>query len=371
MKSNDIPFVDLTARARGVHEEIMEAVARVSLSAEYSGGTFVERFESEFAAFLGAPRFAGASSGSDALLLALKALGIGEGDEVILPASTFIATAFAAVRLGAVPVFADIDPVTWQIDPESVEARITDRTRAVIGVHLYGQAFPVDDILTLTHPRGIRLIEDCAQSQGTLYRGRPAGTLSDAGCFSFYPTKNLGACGQAGGLACADPEADRLVRVLRAQGSQHAGVHEVVGYNMRLDGMQAAILSALLKHLPAWNARRAGIMARYRGEITCPALTFQGELPHTRPAWYVAVACVPDRENFLAHMKARGIRCGVHYPRPCHLQPSTAYLGGRPGDLPNAERLAAQCVSLPLYPEMTEEQITRVIDACNDYKPQL
>ena len=363
----DIPFIDLEARMRGVQPLVMEAVARVCETAQFSGGTFVERFERDFSAFLGAPRFAGVSSGSDALFLALCALGVKPGDEVIVPAATFVATAFAVMRLGARPVFADCDPVTWQIDPESVERRVGSKTRAIIGVHLYGQAFPTDALRALAQPRGIKLIEDCAQSQGTVYRGRQAGTLSDAGCFSFYPTKNLGACGQAGGVACADPDVDRAVRILRAQGAQANGVHERVGYNMRLDGMQAAILSAMLGRLDAWNVRRSEIVGRYRAEVDNPALVFQGELPDTRPAWYVAVACVDDREAFLRHMRSRGILCGVHYPRPCHLQPATACLGHRAGDLPNSEYLAAHCVSLPLYPEMTGDQIDRVVEACNAY----
>jgi dTDP-4-amino-4,6-dideoxygalactose transaminase len=269
------------------------------------------------------------------------------------------------MRLGAVPVFVDCDPVTWQIDPLSVQRAVTRRTRAIIGVHLYGQAFPVEEINALARCHDLRVIEDCAQSQGTVYRASPVGTLTDAGCFSFYPTKNLGACGQAGGVACADAAADRRIRSMRAQGVDGNGTHVELGYNMRMDGMQAAILSAMLPHLPEWNRRRAEIMGRYRAGIVNPGIRFQGELPHTRPAWYLAVVCVPDRPRFLRHMADRGINCGIHYRQPCHLAPAMAALGYRRGDLPNAENLADHCVSLPLYPELEEADVERVIEACN------
>lgn len=363
----DIPFIDLKAHIGALQPEIMDALARVCASADFSGGTFVEPFERQFAEFIGAERFAGVSNGSDALLLALRALGIGSGDEVILPASTFIATAFAPMRLGAVPVFADCDPVTWQIDPVDVERRITRRTRAVIGVHLYGQAFPLDEIRAIAAAHGLKVLEDCAQSQGTLYRGRAVGALSDAGSFSFYPTKNLGACGQAGGVACADEAADRAVRVMRAQGAAVTYLHDVLGYNMRMDGMQAAILSVMLPKLPGWNARRAAIVAQYREGIHNPALRFQGELDYTDPAWYLCVVCVDDRDAFMRHMKDRGIACGIHYRVPCHLQKAAAHLGYRRGDLPNAEYLADHCVSLPLFPELTEQDVERVIEACDRF----
>lgn len=365
MSRSDIPFIDLKAHTRFVAGEIRDAVARVCATADYSDGAFVERFEGEFANYLGAPGFIGVSNGSDALFLALRALGISEGDEVILPASTFIATAFAPMRLGATPVFADCDPMTWQIDPLSAERRITERTRAIIGVHLYGQAFPVDKINQLACQHGLKVLEDCAQSQGTMYRGRSVGTLSDAGCFSFYPTKNLGACGHAGGVTCADEAADRAIRIMRSQGANADGTHIKLGYNMRMDGIQAAILSAMLSHLPAWNEKRAKIVRRYRAEIFNPDICFQGELSYTRPAWYLAVVCVPDRQRFLRYMADLGITCGVHYRQPCHLTPAMAALGYRRGDLPNAENLADHCVSLPLYPELEEADVERVIEACN------
>ena len=370
MRGPVIPFMDLTEHIRRLQPKIQEATAQVCATTAFSGGEFVERFERDFAAFIGAPHFAGVSSGSDALMLALLAYGIGPGDEVIVPANTFIATAFAPMRIGARPVFADCDRDAWQIDPGSVEAHLTDRTRAIIGVHLYGQAFPLDELNALARRKGLKLLEDCAQSQGTLYRGRRVGALSDAGCFSFYPTKNLGACGQAGGTACRDEEADRKVRMLRAQGSIQHYHHEAIGYNMRMDSIQAAILTEKLPFLESWNARRAAIVERYRREILNPALTFQAEYEYTSPAWYLAVVCVDDRKDFLRFMQERNILCGIHYPIPCHLQAATRHLGGCAGDLPNAEYQAAHCVSLPLFPELTDESVDRVIEACISYGRQ-
>ena len=367
MKPEEIPFVDLKEQNRGLSAEIADAAARVLMCASFSGGPFVKRFEEEFAAFLRFSRFAGVSSGSDALFLALKALGIGCGDEVIVPDNTYVATAFAVVRAGARPVFADCDSKTWQIDPVSAEKCITSKTRAVIGVHLYGQAFPVEEMAGLADSYALKMIEDCAQSAGTLYRGEMTGTLCDAGCFSFYPTKNLGACGQAGGVACADEEADALVRLMRAQGETRKYRHDFTGYNMRLDDLQAAILSVKLPHLAKWIERRSEIVSRYHREIHNPLIQFQSDLPHTRPAWHLAVACVDERERFLRFLGDRGIRCGIHYPVPCSLQRAFSDFGYRAGDLPCSLYLAEHCVSLPLYPELDDEKVERVIDACCAY----
>ena len=364
----EIPFIDLKQQNDALHAEIMEAIAAVCHSSAFSGKPCVNVFEDAFRAFLGAEHFAGVSSGSDALFLALQALGVGAGDEVIVPANTFIATAFAAMRLGAVPVFADCDPITWQIDPDAVKTLLTEKTRAVIGVHLYGQAFPVDELREITQRNGLYLLEDCAQSQGTAFRGRTVGTLSDAGCFSFYPTKNLGAFGQAGGVASRDPAVDRRIRLAREQGSEKRYHHEVLGYNMRMDAIQAAVLTVKLSHLKAWNRRRSEIVRAYREGITNSALQFQGELPYTDPAWYLAVVCVPEREGFLRHMEDHGIHCGIHYPIPCHLQPVMKELGYHKGSLPHCEYLAEHCVSLPLFPELPDEDVQRVIDACNGYE---
>lgn len=360
--------MDLKDQIDSLQPEITAALEKVCRSAAFSDGIFVDQFEKEFADFLGAANFAGLSSGSDALFLGLKALGIGPGDEVIVPANTFIATAFAPMRLGAVPVFADCDPLTWQIDPVSAEQKIGPKTRAVIGVHLYGQAFPVDELRQLTDAHGLKLLEDCAQAQGSLYRGRAAGTLSDAGCFSFYPSKNLGAYGQAGGICCADEQIDRVVRIMRSQGESRKYRHEMLGYNMRIDALQAVVLSAKLPHLSAWNERRAQIVRQYRDEIHNPALQFQAESELTKPAWYLAVVCVDDRDHFLAYMEDNNIHCGVHYPVPCHLQPAMKDLGYHPGDLPRAEYQTAHCVSLPLYPELPDQDAAYIIDVCNTYK---
>lgn len=362
-----IPCFDLQEQTKALKSDILQAVSRVCDQTAFSDGPFVEAFEKEFGEFLNAPAFAGVSSGSDALFLALRALGAQSGDQVIIPANTFIATAYAVQRLGATPVFADCDPVTWQIAPDSVRAQITEKTVGIIGVHLYGQMFPVKEILKIAREANLFLVEDCAQSQGSLYEGQVAGTFGNAGCFSFYPAKNLGALGEAGGIASADASLIHRVKRMRSQGSTVRYCHEELGYNMRMDGIQAAILSAKLKHLPAWNARRAEIVRTYRQRIQNDRITLQGQLAHTQPAWYLAVVCVDDRTRFLDFMAREGIHCGIHYPVPCHLQQAMVEYGCKEGDYPVAEWQAAHCVSLPLYPEMTREDMERVIDACNRY----
>ena len=365
--SGPIPAFTLRRQTEALREELFSAVCRVAEDCAFSGGPYTAAFEKDFAAFLGAGRFLGVSNGSDALLLALLAMGIGPGDEVIVPANTFIATVFSVLRAGAVPIFADCDPCLWEIDPSSVKKKITARTRAVIGVHLYGPAFPLVEISRLASSAGIRLIEDCAQSHGTLYHGTCVGIAADAGCFSFYPSKNLGAWGEAGGLCLSSPELHEKATRIRNQGSESKYHHTETGCNMRMDGIQGAVLSVKLKHLAAWNAARARIMEIYHAEIPGQCIRFQSVLPDTVPAWHLAVICVDDRSRFLRHMEDCGITCGMHYPVPCHLQPAVASLGGRPGDFPNAEYLSEHCVSLPLFPEMTDTEIGRVVDACRSY----
>ena len=363
-----IPCIDLKEQTQLLKEDVLKAVSAVFDEAAFSGGPFVETFEKEFAEFLNCSYFAGVSNGSDALFLALRGLGVKPGDQVIVPANTFIATAFAVQRLGAEPVFADCDPYTWQIDPNSVRECITDKTVGIIGVHLYGQLFPVKEILEIADEAGLFLVEDCAQSQGALYEGKAAGTFGDAGCFSFYPTKNLGAFGEAGGVASANLALDERIKRMRAQGSRVRYCHEELGFNMRMDGIQAAVLSVKLKHLKDWNARRSQIWSAYRTGICNDRLIMQKELPHTTPAWYLAVVCVDDRERFLQHMEKQGVHCGVHYAVPCHLQEAMAELGYKNGDCPVAEWQAAHCVSLPLYPEMDDTAVDQVICACNCYE---
>ena len=363
-----IPHMDLSRQMRALDREITDALHGVVTDCAFSGGAYVESFEREFAAWLGGTRFAGVSSGTAALLLALRALGVGQGDEVILPANTFIATAWAPAYLGATPVFADCDPFTWELDPASAETKITKRTRAIIGVHLYGQAFPLQETMHLAGAYGLKLVEDCAQAQGTRYGYARVGTFGDAGCFSFYPGKNLGACGEAGGVCTRDPELERRVKMLRNQGAEVRYRHDEVGYNMRMDGFQAAILSLKLRRLEVWNQRRKEIYDRYREEIRNPLIVFQGQRPDTEPAWHLAVCCVDHRERFMAHMTDRGISCGIHYPIPCHLQKAFSELHYQEGDLPNVEYLAAHCVSLPLFPELTEQEVGYVVAACNAYR---
>lgn len=334
----------------------------------FSGGKYVKIFEEDFSQFLGCDHFAGVSSGSDALVLSLRAMGVKPGDEVIVPANTFIATPFSVERVGARPVYVDCDPVTWEIDPVKVQEAITDKTVGIIGVHLYGQAFPVNEILEIAKNNDLFMLEDCAQAQGTFYHGKKVGTFGDTGCFSFYPGKNLGCCGEGGGVSTHSQEVWDKIACLRNQGSVEKYHHEELGYNMRLDGIQAVILSRKLQKLDGWNDRRREIVKKYHSEITNPEFTWQGELEYTNPAWYLAVACVEDREDFIKYMEANDIYVGIHYSIPCHLQKAEAHLGYKAGDFPNAEWESAHCVSLPLYPEMTDEDVKRVIDVCMKYK---
>lgn len=362
-----LSFMSLERQTDALSAEILSAVREVCENRDFTGGKHVEEFERAFAAWLGLPGFVGASSGTASLLLALRACRVQSGNEVIVPANTFIATAWAPVYLGAKPVFADCDPFTWEIDPADVERKITPNTKAIIGVHLYGQAFPAAEILSIARAGGLHLVEDCAQAQGTICQGRRAGQWGDAACYSFYPSKNLGACGDAGGLSLADEQSERLVRRLRTHGSERRYYHDEVGYNMRMGGFQAAILLKKLPYLEEWNNQRAHIYRLYRTHIRNPRIVFQAERPDTKPAWHLAVCCVDDREKFLSHMEDAGIDCGIHYPIPCHLQKAFSYLDYREGDFPHTEYLASHCVSLPLFPELTESEISLVIDVCNRY----
>lgn len=343
-----------------------EVVRQTLLEADLCDGAAVKRFEQAFAQFCGAPYCSATDSGTSALFLAMKALGIGKGDEVVVPANTFVATALAVVYTGAVPVFCDCLPDTWEIDPQSAAKRVTPRTKAVVGVHLYGQPCDMDALRALCRAHDLLLIEDSAQACGALWRGRPVGALSDAGCFSFYPTKTLGAAGAAGCVLTDRADVKETVDYLKFYAHDSvSGDHPHVGYNMRMDSIQAALLQHKLSYLAQANRRRAEIARQYLSRIDNPRIVMQTVADGTAPVWYLFCVCVPDRKAFLAHMRARNIFCGVHYPIPCHLQGAFRELGYAAGDLPHSEALAAHCVSLPMYPELTQRDIDRVVDACN------
>ena len=363
----DIKRIDLSRDFESHREEYMAAIEAVCKETAYSGGRFADKFDEEFAAFVGTKYAAGLNNGTSALHLAMLALGVGPGDEVIVPANTFIATAWGVSYTGATPVFADCTPDTWQIDPASVESKITDKTKGIIGVHLYGQPFEYNEIRRIADKYGLFVVEDCAQASNALYEGRQVGSLGEIGCFSFYPGKNLYAFGEGGSVTTDNEAFFKHMTRLKNQGSDIRYYHEEIGYNMRLEGLQGAVLSVSLKYLDEWTRKRIVIGERYHKEINNPLITMQSHPDNTKPVYHLFVITVPDHDDFVEYMKEQGIECNMHYPVPCHLQKAYAHLGYKEGDCPNAEYLASHCVTLPLFPEMREDEIERVIAACNKY----
>jgi dTDP-4-amino-4,6-dideoxygalactose transaminase len=366
-----VPFVDLQAQYRAIKREVDEAIGRVVESAAFILGREVEAFESAFAEYLGAKFCVGVNSGTAAIQLAVTACGVGAGDEVIVPANTFFATAEAVSTAGATPVFVDADPVSYTIDVNKIEAAINERTRSIIPVHLYGQAADLDPIFEIAARHNLSVIEDAAQAHGSLYKGRRVGALGRANCFSFYPGKNLGAYGEGGAVVTDDAEVARRVRLLRDHGSERKYRHDIIGYNFRLEGIQGAVLNVKLKYLDGWNELRRVHAARYRellsalsgGGDEASALTLPRELPYARHIYHLYVVQTDERDALQQHLTAAGIQTGIHYPVPVHLQPAYASLGHRAGDFPVAERQAARVLSLPMFPELTGEQIGRVAEA--------
>lgn len=351
-----VAFLDLTAQYRSIKEEVDQAMREVIEASAFSGGAFVERFEERFAAFCGTTYAVGVGSGTEALWLALLALGVGRDDEVITVPNSFFATAEAILWCGARPVFVDVDPATCTMDPRALEQAITPRTRAIIPVHLYGQMADMEPILRLARSRGLFVVEDACQAHGATYRGRRAGSLGDAAAFSFYPGKNLGAYGEAGAVTTSDPALDQRLRTLRNHGQVQRYLHSLNGWNGRMDGIQAAVLLAKLPHLEDWNAARRRAAERYgrllagRGDLRLPV-----EAGYAGHAYHLYAVRVPHRDALLARLAALGISCGVHYPVPIHLQEACAEMRLPPGSFPVAEAQAAQTLSLPLYPELSAE----------------
>lgn len=363
-----IPFFDLKRQFQSIRDEILQATGEVYDDAVFSGGRFVEKFENEFAAYCDTKAAACVNSGTSALHLALLASGIRAGDEVILPANTFIATAWSVSYVGATPVFADCDKDSWQIDPESVSDKINKKTKAIIGVHLYGQPFDLDSVKNITKEKRLVLIEDCAQAHGATYKGKKTGGLADLGCFSFYPTKNLGAFGEGGAVTGNDEEKIRHINRLKNHGSGKKYYHDEIGFNMRMEAIQGAVLSVKLKYLDQWNARRKEIAAKYRNGITNPLLTFQKQIPEYESVYHLFVITVKERERFINHLEANKISPALHYPVPCHLQKAYRHLQYKKGDNPNSEYLADHCVSLPMYADLTDSEVNYIIDIINKFR---
>lgn len=363
----NVPFLNLAAQFTGLRQEILQAVEQVLTAGHYVLGPNVTAFEGELAQSVGARFAVGVNSGSDALILALRALGIGPGDEVITTPFTYIAPAEAIHDVGARIVFADVDPGTFNIDPASVRSRLTLQTRALLPVHLFGQAAPLDELIALARENDLQVVEDCAQSIGAHFRGQALGTHGQCGCYSFYPTKNLGADGDGGAIVTNDEEVARRLRMLRVHGIERRYYHDLHGYNSRLDEIQAAILRVKLPHLKKWNARRAEIAARYVEGLQGLPL----ELPVTAlgsdHVYHVFALLSDARDGLQKHLAERGVPTIIYYPLPLHLQKVYADLGFKEGDFPVAEMLARRILPLPMYPELTDEQVDWVIQTVREF----
>lgn len=358
-----IPLVDLKAQYRSIESEITAAIGRVMESSQFILGPEVAAFEEEFAAYCGAQAAVAVSSGSSALHLALLAAGIGPGDEVITVPNTFVATAAAILYCGARPVFVDIDPATFNIDPARIEAAVTGRTRAIVPVHLYGQPADLDPILEIAGRHGLTVIEDAAQAHGADYKGRRIGGIGALTCFSFYPGKNLGAYGEGGAVTTSDPDLADRVRRLRDWGQDGKHNHVLRGYNFRMDGLQGAILRVKLAHLEDWTEARRHHAARYDALLAgsdCVTPAVRADVRHVYHVYEIRLAA---RDEVLARMSEAGIGCSVHYPTPIHLQPAYGDLGYRAGAFPLAEQAAKEILSLPIYPELSEPQAATVVAA--------
>lgn len=365
--NQQIPFLDIASQQAEIADEVLPIWQAQFLSAGFVGGPEVAAFESEYAAYIGVEHVIGVSNGTDALELAFRAVGVTAGDEVIMPANTFIATAEAVSRIGGVPVFVDVDPEHLLIDPAAIEAAITARTRAIAPVHLYGQTAPMESILPLADARGIAVVEDAAQSQGASSAAGRAGALGRVAGTSFYPGKNLGAAGDAGAVMTDDAEIAAVIRNLAAHGSSVKYVHDRIGMNARLDAVQAPVLRAKLRRLDAWNASRRVAAARYVDLLAgVDAVRLPAVRPGNEDVWHLYVVQVEERERVMSEMVAAGIGVAIHYPTPVHLTEAYAGLGHRRGEFPVAEAAADHILSLPMFPHLTEEQQARVAAALRD-----
>lgn len=358
-----VPYYDLKEQYSGLRSEILEALDRTCRNAAFSLGDEVGSFEKDFASYCEAKHCIGVNSGTSALHLALLAAGVGPGDEVITTPNTFIATAEAIAYTGARIVFADIDPLTANLDPQLAEAAVTPRTKAILPVHLYGRPVDMGAFHKFADGHGLALIEDAAQAHGARFRGRRVGALATCGAFSFYPSKNLGAYGEAGAIVTNDDGVAQYCRSARSHGEFRRYFHDFIGYNYRMEGFQGAVLRVKLRHLDDWNLRRNAIAQRYREKLSGLALALPQDDARNECAYHLFVIYVGNRNSVQAELKNRGIGTAVHYPLPLHLQKALAHLGYKPGDFLHAERACREALALPLFPELTNEQVDHVCDS--------
>ena len=360
-----VPFLDLSAHHAPLRSEINAAINKVIDCGAFAGGPFVTGFEDDFAAYCGCKHAVGVGSGTDALWLTLLAFGVGPGDEVITVPNTFMATSEAITYCGAKPVFVDVDALTYTMDPTLLEDAITSRTKAVIPVHLFGQPADMDPIIEIAHSHGLVVVEDAAQAHGAEYKRRRTGSLGDAGCFSFYPGKNLGAFGEAGAVVTDDDQLQHKISILRDHGQIHKYHHTMVGWNARMDGIQAAVLAIKLRHLETGNQLRRSHAAKYDGALQgIEELVTPYVADYARHVYHIYAIRVPRRDEVIALLAKVGIACGIHYPVPIHLQQAYHCLGYQVGAFPIAERAARQFISLPMFPELScvqAESVTKAI----------
>ncbi len=356
-----VPFIDLKMQYAALKEDILAAVTGVLESGQYVLGSEVAAFEEEFAAFSAVRYGIAVNSGTSALHLALLAAGVGAGDEVITVPCTFVATVAAVLYAGAKPVFVDVNPVTYTMDPEQLEAAITSKTKAILPVHLYGNPADMDAIISVAERHNLLVIEDSAQAHGAEYRGHRCGSIGDMGCFSFYPGKNLGACGEGGLVTTNNPEFARRIRMLRDWGAERKYEHVLKGFNYRMEAVQGAILRVKLRRLEQWTEARRAHARAYKAALGGTGLTLPTELPDTRHVYHVFAVLTSERRELMESLQAQGIQSGIHYPTPVHLLPGYSDLGYGAGDFPVSENIARQELSLPMYPELTPEQIQSVV----------
>jgi dTDP-4-amino-4,6-dideoxygalactose transaminase len=362
-----VPFLDIKSQNEPLREEISKAIQEVIDEAAFAGGPFVVRFEADFADYCDCPHAIGVGSGTEALWLSLLALGVGPGDDVLTVPNSFMATAEAITYCGARPVFVDVDERTYTMDPSALEKGITPRAKAIIPVHLFGQSADMDPILEIGRDHGLSVVEDACQAHGAEYKGRKVGTLGDAGCFSFYPGKNLGAFGEAGAIVTRDEVLDRKIRILRDHGQVRKYHHTMVGWNCRMDGIQAAVLRIKLRHLEAGNQLRRSHAAQYDQsfdnleEVIRPA-----KAESVQHVYHIYAIRVQERDEVMRFLAEKGIGSGVHYPVPIHLQEAYRSLGYVNGDFPIAERCATEFISLPMFPELTPNQVNVVVEAMKE-----
>jgi dTDP-4-amino-4,6-dideoxygalactose transaminase len=361
---HSVPLVDIAAQQRDIADDIRPEIDRILSTGAFIGGKDVALFEMRYAELLDVKHCVGVANGTDALEIALRAIGVHAGDEVMLPANTFIATAEAAARVGARVVLVDVDQQALLMDPALVAATITEKTKVIIPVHLYGQAAAVEELIEVARPRGIRVLEDAAQAQGAARYGRPAGSLGDISATSFYPGKNLGAAGDAGAIMTDDDELAHTARLLGAHGSAVNYVHEIVGFTSRLDALQAVVLSAKLRHLARWNAVRVQAASRYDELLRdMPEVRIPRTLPGNAHVWHIYAVRVPERDKLARLLNEQGVGAAIHYPSTVHLSPAFKHLGYRRGDFPVSEAAADSVLSLPIHGHISAEQQERVVDA--------